>query len=344
MVLYILINLIFNGGVEVTKSTAGILKIFLIILLPSVFLLTFSQNIMASLSFLSQYLFTVLIINVFLDNVNSNDHLKKLLAMLFVALVVNSFLFIYVYSVASTSLYFPEWGRRFSLGGFTPNEMGHYMIFLLFLINMFVGGGKKLVLEAVTMIPYILTLSKTVWVQLSIYLLLKRTILVAASLVMLHVYMFIADDFVLYRYLDKFISELSFDTASNSIRVGMVQSSLDNLANSVFFPAYHSVDNIKQGLKSAVSAHNGVLSYITNFGLISFILLVFSFVFFVYMKWGERRIRYVFIFLFIDLVSLLFNPLINARIVWFPILLYIFIINNNISCHEEKKRKICVYD
>lgn len=344
MVLYILVSVIFKRGAVVTRKTANLLKIFLLILLPSIFLLAFSENVTASLGFLGQYLFSVVIINVFLDNVNSNEHLKKLLMMMFFALVVNSFLFMYVYLVAGANLYFPEWGGRFSLGEFTPNEMGHYMVFLLFLINMFVGPGKNIVLEAVTMIPYVLTLSKTVWVQLSIYLLLKRTVSLAVLLVVFHVYMFVTDDFVLYTYLDRFISELSFDTTSNSIRVDMARSSLGNLENTIFFPAYHSVDNIRQEFENAVSAHNGVLSYLTNFGLISFLFLTISFFLFVYMKSSDKRARSIFIFLFIDLVSLLFNPLINSRIVWFPIFLYIFIINNNVFYHEAKKRKVCVYD
>lgn len=335
MVGYILLNLVFTGRFVVSKSTVSIIKVFSIIFLPSIFLLLFSQNIIASFGFLGQYLFSVLVINVFLDNVNSNNHLRALLLMMLAALVLNSFLFMYVHFYSDASLYFPEWGGRFSLGGFTPNEMGHYMVLLLFLINVFVARRKRLMLEMLTIFPYVLTMSKTVWVQLSIYLLLKRTVFVIASLVALHIYMLVSGDFILYRYVGKFVAELDVATTSNSVRMAMVQASLDNLVNTILFPAYHSIDNIKLGLEKAVSAHNGFLSYITNFGLISFALLTLSLVFFVYMKWPDKSIRYVFVFLFLDLVLLLFNPLINARIVWFPMFLYIFIINNKVFCRES---------
>jgi len=333
LVLYILLYL-FTGllrnspSIFISRFSLHFILFLLAVFSPALFLLPLTSNLEDSVKFLSQYFFLAITLPLFLDILYKNNQLKFFLSSLFLGLVIVLIFYMafylgisegYFFSLNSESQLQPIFGNRFVIGEFTPNEMGHYFVFLMFLM----GYNKKKAVGIVGSIPFILTLSKTVWVQILTYSLFFRYSFFRWVLLFLLVaYMFLYQP-DLIRY---FVGDFSAAAQSNSIRIEMYIDSFINIPNSIIFPAYHSVDNLKTEGLNVVSAHNGFLSFITNFGLVSFLILLGVVVLFVASFKHKPQFKMISFFIFLDLITIMFNPLINSRILWLPLFLYIFII------------------
>lgn len=322
MIVYILSTFFIKKGVWVSKFTFNFIKILLIILLPSIVLINFTSDVASSLSFFIQYMFLIVILPLFLESVYKTKQYDFFLKSLLFALIVNSLLFLLKYFEVVGQMYFPEdFGFRFALGEFTPNEMGHYLILMLFLITVFISSRFKTLVELIGIIPFVLTLSKTVWVQLSVYLIVKKTKIMLIAFVLMFLALYFSGYLsVVYETMIFIHQDFSPTTTSNTIRLEMMRNAFSSIPSTILFPGYHSTLN----LDTSLSVHNGILSYIVNFGLISFILLVFISSFFIFKNIKNKYFRFILFFIFLDFITLIFNPIINSRIVWLPLFIYIY--------------------
>ncbi len=210
MVVYILSALFIKKGLLVSKFTFDFINILIVIFLPSIVLINFTNDISGSLQFFSQYMFLIIVLPLFLESVYKTEQYNFFLKSLLFALVVNSLLFLLVYFQLVKQLYFAENnGFRFYLGEFTPNEMGHYLILMLFLITLFISSRFKNLIEFLGIIPFVLTLSKTVWVQLSVYLIVKKTKLMLISFIVIFLSEYIKALFAFSKLFATSISILS---------------------------------------------------------------------------------------------------------------------------------------
>lgn len=322
MIIYILSTICIKKRLSLSKFTFNFIKILIVILLPSIILLNFTNDISGSLQFFSQYLFLIVVLPLFLESVQITKQYNFFLKSLLIMLIINSLLFLFIYFGLISSLYFPgNFGNRFAVGELTPNEMGHYIILMFFLITLFIRSRFKFFIEFLSIISFILTLSKTVWVQLSVYLIVKKTkfVLVGILLMFLALY-FIGQLSMVYESIILILQDFSTSTTSNGIRMEMMNNTIKSIPSTTFFPGYHSTLN----LDTSLSVHNGILSYIVNFGLISFLLIVLIATFFIFKNIQDKYFRFILFFIFLDFITLLFNPIINSRIVWFPLFTYIY--------------------
>lgn len=343
LVFYIMSSMFLNlikdkkNLLEIEISTFKAVIVLLFVLLPSFLLVIFSNNLTDSLSFLLQYLFLIIVVPLFLDSVYRNGHMDFLLKSLFIGLIVVSFVFLGFYLGFTENFLFSEsrelgshldsklgFGNRFTIGEFTPNEMGHYFVLLVFLMTfIYASNNFKIIITMLALIPYLLTFSKTVWIQMLVYFMIVKSSIwrwTVFSLFLVYVLLFQQEIF------NFFINDFSFENTSNTIRLKMYSDSLIYIPYSIIFPAYHSIDNLMIQDINVTSVHNGVLSYITNFGLISFLILLSGVAF--YLKSYRKKLNFNFFiaFIILDLIVLMFNPLINSRIIWFPLFLYIFLL------------------
>lgn len=321
MIIYVLSSL-FVKKVLISTFTFNFIKILFIILLPSIILINFTNNILDSLQFLSQYLFLILMLPLFLESIYLTNKYNFFLKILLFFLIINSILFLLKSFEIVGELYFSEnYGTRFAIGEFTPNEMGHYLVLMLFLITLLSSYRFKIFIELFSIIPYILTLSKTVWVQLIVYLVVKKTkIMLIGFVVILGALYFTNYLSVAYEIMIFIIQDFSTSTDSNKIRIEMMNSAINSIPSSILYPGYHSIDN----LNTSLSVHNGILSYIVNFGLISFVILILILSFFIFKNIQDKYFRFILFFILLDCITLLFNPIINSRIVWLPLFIYIY--------------------
>ncbi len=172
MVIYVLSSL-FVKKVLVSTFTFNFIKILFIILLPSIILVNFTNNILDSLQFLSQYLFLILILPLFLESIYLTNQYNFFLKTLLFALIINSILFLLKYFEIIGQLYFSEnFGIRFAIGEFTPNEMGHYLVLMLFLITLLGSYRFKIFIEffSITLLFNPIINSRVVWLPLFIYI------------------------------------------------------------------------------------------------------------------------------------------------------------------------------
>lgn len=341
LVIYITSSFFLNPRIKISKASFNILKLSSIILFPSFFLIIFSVNVQDSLQFFIQYIFSIVGIVLFLDAVKYNNQLKFLFWALLTCIVLNSILFIVGKTLLGLELYFPDkWNGRFALGDLTPNDVGHFLVLGLFFVDVLLIGKKRFLFYALLFPAYVMTLSKTVWIQICgyFYFHFKKYILL---LILLVVIVIVLSNDAVYQTVLSLLGGFSTINESNNIRVEMFYQSVLNLVDTIFWPAYHSVDNISEDYQGAVSAHNGVSSYVTNFGLVSFVLLYLVVIFKSFKNYRSRVFRILLPFIILDLITIIFNPLMNLRILWFPIILYIFLVSHfNKVCEGEN----CIFD
>lgn len=322
MVFYILSAFFLQKGISISKFTFDFIKILFVIFLPPIILINFTSDTSGSLQFFSQYIFLIIVLPLFLESVYKTKQYDFFLKSILFGLILNSLLFLLKYFEVVGQMYFPEnFGFRFTLGEFTPNEMGHFLILMLFLITVFISSRFKTLVEIIGIIPFVLTLSKTVWVQLSVYLIVKKTKLMLTSLILMFLALYSSGYFsVVYEAMIFILQDFSTTTTSNTIRLEMMSNAFSSIPSTILFPGYHSTLN----LDTSLSVHNGVLSYIVNFGLISFILLFLISFHFIFRNIKYRYFRFILFFIFLDFITLIFNPIINSRIVWLPLFIYIY--------------------
>lgn len=330
-----------GGRVGVMLFTGKVILFFFLVLMPALFLMIFSKNINESLLFVSQYCFIFSVLPLFMNYLIVNRHLVIFMRMVFLGFIMVFVLFIfaffypliiwsdYILSDESGGDFF---GFRFFLGEFTPNEMGHYFVMfilsLFFLKDVMSKNIVKFSVIILSLFTFVLTMSKTVWLQIicSFFVVenkkFKVFFLVSFILVIFSFY-FLYNDFFI-----SLIKDFSFDNSNNQIRVEMFFDSIEYLPYSILHPAFHSPENLVLQGVHVTSAHNGLLSFMSNFGLISFMILFFGFAFFLVNKVNQNNRVFLFLVL-IDLIVWMFNPLINARHVWLPIVSLLFMIQLN---------------
>jgi len=340
LVVYILLSSILNCKVVFNKYSLRIIKQAVFILSPSLLLIIFSKNIDDSIAFISQYLFSIFGIVVFLDFVKSNKQLKLFLWFLLFVITLNSVLF-FVSILINNQLYFPDhFGVRFALGELTPNDVGHFMVLGLFCMKLLLKKEKSILLQLLIIPAYVTTLSKTVWITIMAWFFYSTEwrilfLLIFSGIIVLFM------NIDLYLAAWNIVNDFSSNNHSNSIRINMLYDSISNIINSILYPAYHSIENISSEYKSAVSAHNALSSYITNFGFISFILLCVS----ISLNWVVNMkspvFKLIIPFILLDLITISLNPLMSLRILWLPLILYIFFIAH---FKEVKEGENCIFD
>jgi hypothetical protein len=321
LILYIISVFFLQKGISISKFTFDFIKILFVIFLPPIILINFTSDTSGSLQFFSQYIFLITVLPLFLESVYKTKQYDFFLKSLLFALIINSLLFLLKYFELVGQLYFRDYPFRFALGEFGPNEMGHYLILMLFLITVFINSRFKTLVELIGVIPFVLTLSKTVWVQLSVYLIVKKTKLMLIGLILMFLVLYFSGYFsVVYEVMNSILQDFSTTTTSNTIRLEMMRNAFSSIPSTILFPGYHSILN----LDTSLSVHNGILSYIVNFGLISFILLFLITFYFISRNIKYRYFRFILFFIFLDFITLIFNPIINSRIVWLPLFIYIY--------------------
>jgi len=308
--------------IRISRFTYNIIKILLFIFLPSMILINFTNDISGSLKFFSQYLFTIVIIPLFLESLFRIRLYIFFLKSLLLSLTINSLYFMSMYFFSIKNIYFNEkFLYRFAIGDFTPNEMGHYFVLMLFLSILLFKNKLKLLIEPLAAFSYVLTFSKTVWVQIGIFLLLKRTKLLLVSCIAIITFLyFFGYLHSVFEAISLILQDFSSSTQSNQIRIEMFHDAIKSIPESLFSPGYKDLKN----LDTSLSVHNGFVSFIVNFGLLSFLLLFFVSVFYIWKNFHNKFFRFILLFIVIDSIVLVFNPLINSRIVWLPLFLYIY--------------------
>lgn len=339
IVLYIMFSLFTislkkRAEVFILRYTYNQIRFLFVVLAPSFLFLAWANDIKASVRFLSQYVFLIVTVPLFLDFVYRNGQLDFLLKGLYWGLIVLTVYFLLFFGGANEYIFLGslisednlklKFGDRFTVGDFTPNEMGHFFVLLIFLIRYYKGS----IVGIITFPAFILTFSKTVWLQMLAYFFmsLKFNLWRLGGLLILISCIILSQPRIV-DVAQSILFDFSLETKSNAIRVEMYSDSLINMPYSLMKPAYHSVDNLVDKELNVVSAHNGILSYITNFGIISFLILLIGMVLFVNKAKSSPIFNVIITFAILDLVVLMFNPLINARLLWFPLFLYMFLLD-----------------
>lgn len=332
-----------TGRVRVLTFTFSVIISLYFVLFPSLFLMVFSFDPSGSISFISQYYFTFTVVPLFLNYLFINNHIVFFIKSCFFGYLFISFLYVLSFF---TSLF--DWGSlfaqsdssgenvgfgfRFYLGEFTPNEMGHYWVLFLTLLffNFKFFNRLKVIFYPFVVTTFLLTLSKTVWLQMLFSSLLntKKRLVIIFLLLLSILYSFLFH----YDFLFTVVKDFSIEKSSNATRVDMFIDSISYLPYSIIWPAFHLDSNVVLSGVHVTSAHNGFLSYISNFGLVSFILIMFFFYVFLLLKLNSSNII-LFFLIHIDLLVLIFNPLINARQLWLPLfmLVYFFYFNRKVT-------------
>lgn len=326
-----------NGGLRILRCSLYFIFFLYLALFPSLFLLVFSRDVVGGSVFISQYYFTFTILPLFFNYLYVNRHVRFFLMVVFWGgvIVCLMYVLILVHPVFLWSDIFQQsrkvsegigFGFRFFLGEFTPNEMGHYFVFFLLSFISLVSidsNNKKIFTIPVVLFTFIMTLSKTVWVQIlasSTLIKNKTSILFFYSLlffVVVFLFVFYSDFFVF------FARDFSTEASSNAKRISMYYDSILYLPYSILWPAFHSDVNVVLSGVNVTSVHNGFLSYISNFGLISFLMLFLSFYGFLFLNL-RRSNFFIFLLIHIDFIVLAFNPMINARHVWLPLFMLVY--------------------
>lgn len=357
LVIYIIISMLYallsSNRLKILQFTSRLILFLYAILLPSLILLLFSNEIKKSLEFIVQYYFIFLVIPLFINYIIVNKHVLIFMWMLFTSFFLIALMYTIVFihpsmvwsefsflGLSEESLF----GFRFFLGEFTPNEMGHYFVLFLLsflLINKFrrVSSSLKVFIFPIVIFTFIMTLSKTVWIQIFLTFIflskskIKIVFIAFVPLMILFLYWHY-QDFVFYA-----LQDFSLEASGNQVRVNMFYDSISYLPYSIFQPAFHADENVFVSGLHVTSAHNAFLSFISNFGLISFILLLIGLITFLIQNVRTSNVIFVVLIL-INFIVYMFNPLINARHVWLPIFLLIYVFyfyrNQGFNCCLNK--------
>lgn len=355
LLFYILVSIIHfllaQGKILILPFTGKLIILLNLALLPSLTLLVFSNEILGGLAFLSQYFFSFIVIPLFLNFLILNKHLKTFFQMVFFGYIAIASLYIYTTLLSSYmwSDYFKFlgvgdnlYGARFFLGELTPNEMGHYFVFFLlssiYLKSVSNKSSNFYFSSPLVYLTFFMTMSKTVWLQIvmSLFLIsnkIKFLLLALGVFSFSYAYLFY-NDLVIY-----WLKDFSTGAASNQARIQMALDSIKNLPNTIFYPAYYQVGNLADQSLKVTSAHNGFLSFLTNFGILSFALTMTFFGTFILINIKKSNLVILSLIL-IDLVVLTFNPLINARQVWLPLftLIFFYAYNQTIVSHSSETK------
>ena len=324
--LYVSITLFISGN-PVKLVTKKIIYLSIATISPSLFLITYSNSINLSLIFISQYLFTAVFLFLFLDRIFVRKKFNIFLR--FTIFNMSVVFLVYLFDVkifGSYKIFSQDWGGRFYLTDFTPNDVGHYFLFFMFCCDWIWSKrpGIRYLFYIISIITFIFTKSKTVYLQIVIFFLSKvRKVYVAISgfVIFLSIVFFIP-----FSELTFFTRDFSADKSSNSIRLDMINNAVDYVYKSIFHPAYYSKVNVDGAHHIAVSSHNIIASYIVNFGFISFTILILLSILFLFVYRKNYYIKYLKYIIFIDIFTLMLNPMLSARVLWFPLSTYIYII------------------
>ena len=319
--IYILSAFFFKPKIKISNFTLKLILISSLILVPSLILLIFANDKFESLQFLSQYIFTITILPLFLNIIDQSKNFKFLLkSLLFGLIIVSISFFLFYFKLIDSYYHSVRFGNRFAIGEMTPNEMGHYFILTLFLISILIRNRFSILLKLFTISSYVFTMSKTLYVQLAFYFFLKvKKTLIFLLLIILFI-IFPEKVTNLFEEITAILSDFSPWKINNLTRIQQFLNVISYIPDSIFFPGYHSLSNLNTNL----SIHNGFLSYLINFGFFSFLLLIFFSFFYIAKNLNNTLFKFILFFIFLDLVVLIFNPLINSRLVWFPLYIYIY--------------------
>jgi len=127
----------------------------------------------------------------------------------------------------------------------------------------------------------------------------------------------------IYSEISLILDDFSISNRSNTIRINQYTNVLNDIFSSILNPGYHS----KLNLDSSLSVHNTFLSWLINFGFLSFILLIFFLFASILINLKNKYFRFVLFFIILDFIVLLFNPIINSRVIWFPLYIYLYTYN-----------------
>jgi hypothetical protein len=325
ILIYIISITIFHSKIFVSKFTIKIILISLVIVFPSIVLLFFSNDKLGSLKFLGQYFFILTFLPLFLNIVLKLEDYDFLLKSLLFFLIIASIDYLLFWLGFKDIVYLKiKSGNRFSLGEMTPNEMGHYFVLMLFLTSILVKKSYKIILiEALAIFTYFLTSSKTVLLQIITFIIFKKK-MIAINLIFIFVVVLIFKfPESIYSEISLILDDFSISNRSNTIRINQYTNVLNDIFSSILNPGYHS----KLNLDSSLSVHNTFLSWLINFGFLSFILLIFFLFASILINLKNKYFRFVLFFIILDFIVLLFNPIINSRVIWFPLYIYLYTYN-----------------
>lgn len=317
--------------IRVSKFTVKTIYHMVLIFILPIILSLLSRSIIDSWTFLSQYLFVIIILPLFVDVIIRQGLFITFLRYCFFAMVFGGGMFFYSL-LTQQPLYFKLFWfdkGQYALSGFTPNDMGHYMLFSFFAIEYAFKFNSKFnhfFLYALSTPVYFFTNSKTLLLQGGIYLYafirkLRFWVMYMMLSIISVLFLFAFSQQLIYSFFDK----MSPGTINNEGRVDMFFSALNYLPYSIFHPAFGSNANIMiESGKIAVGVHNLLASLITNFGFIFFIII--SVYIFIRIKNNlkTKKMSRIYLFIIITMFGLMLNPMMNAAVLWFPLYIYIY--------------------
>ena len=312
---------------------------------PSIILIN-SSLVLHSFPFVFQYLFLIIIVPIFISSLFTNDQVFLFFRLnIYLGLIFSFLYFLNYYIPTLNSFGARDWSTpylngytRFSFGDFSPNEMGHFLIFILFCVSYLYKSLFDRILIVTLFLPaYIFTLSKTVYIQIiSFFYFYIHKSKYYYKVCFFIFFIFLMTCILFPIVLDRLISRLSPNYTNNQIRVNMLKDFLDNIDVTFLSPAYHVPENVN--FLISVSNHNYIASFITNFGIFSFSIFIIYSMFF-YVRFKNRKVfQIVLPFIILDLISGIFNPMLNSRIIWLPLFLYFSIIIKDVHPLNEKSK------
>ena len=321
----------------IEKGVLGIMFFGNLLLLPAIALSIFSKSPGDSVVFLGQFWFILNALPLFVGALVQAGHLETFLKY-FVLLMLVVFLgYFFCLFITPTSwgqllsaVYELEsdFGFRFTLGEFTPNEMSYYLIFICISLRFLGPGSFSPIILLLTILfgglAFFMTLSKTLFLQI---LLAACLVLTQRQILVLFVMLFITAVIWVGQAPDIFwliLKDFSTETSSNSIRLEMLYAGLQYLDYSVFFPTFHAEENIMVSGSHITSIHNVFLSVFVNFGLITFLLFTGGFIWISLYNWLGRKLSLGYVWGMLTLTFFV-QPLLTARVLWLPVVLLVWL-------------------
>jgi hypothetical protein len=206
---------------------------------------------------------------------------------------------------------------RMFFGVYTPNETGRYLLFLIFCLTEWKKKEISRYIHVITIPAGLLSASKTTIIQVVFYYALKRPILLlslTAFLILIFVNIF---DINVIDKLRFFLDDFSAKRSSNSNRLEQYKEVLNNWPQYIYNPYFGSSGNT-----SLSSVHNGYLSIIVNYGLITFLILFIS-ILYLLVKNFKKIDKNILFFLVLDSIIYMFNPFLLGRHQFIPLAVYL---------------------
>jgi hypothetical protein len=331
LVVFILKSTI-EGTFKINKFSKDVILIGSTGIIISMFLLFFSTAYMESLLYLGQLLMVTTIIPLFLMILIQNNLFKYFLNKLFLSIILLLFLlgisFIYKIYFGINEFFYIHYGwgsLRLGIGSFLPADLNHYFVLSLFLGLVFIKSKyKNNVFTLLSFLLFILTQSKTIVVTMFIYLLKynKKVLILSIFPIIYLAINFQNEISIIERVINIGTADYSED-GTDAHRIHMINDVINNLEQFVLYPIYGNMNNFYGTAKTNISStHNIIFSIIANLGLISF-MFYFILLSIIVVK-IRKKFNWIISFIFLDILTLMINPIMTIRIAWLPLYIYIY--------------------